>query len=140
DIVVADDCQINFLVNSAFGAVIFGNVSGANGKTLTFHDANANPSDSRVRLTGLNTVCNANITCAESTTTLASYNGTGTQVYNGVISGSQMFMEKGGITIFNGANTYSGGTVPAQGVMGLGVDTVGSPSSITSGPLGTGPI
>jgi autotransporter-associated beta strand protein len=48
-------------------------------------------------------------------------------------------MEKGSITYFNGPNTYSGGTTPAQGIIAFGLSSSGSPT-VTSGPIGTGPL
>jgi autotransporter-associated beta strand protein len=55
-----------------------------------------------------------------------------------VISGNGGIVQRsGGTTILNGANTYSGGTIPTTGSIGLGSDTVGN---VTSGPLGTGPL
>ena len=47
-------------------------------------------------------------------------------------------MQKNNTTYLNGANTYSGGTTPAAGAIGLGIDSVGAP--VTSGPIGTGPL
>jgi autotransporter-associated beta strand protein len=55
-----------------------------------------------------------------------------------VISGNGGIVQRsGGTTILNGANTYSGGTIPTTGSIGLGSDTIGN---VTSGPLGTGPL
>jgi len=50
-------------------------------------------------------------------------------------------MQKGTTTYFNGANTYSGGTTPATGFIGFGIDTTLDDSGdILSGPIGTGPL
>jgi autotransporter-associated beta strand protein len=138
DIIVEDDFAITYDMTDAFGLVLLGNLSGTNGKTLTLHTL-ATTNVSRVRLYGGNTTCDANIELSEDKVLFASYNGTGEQVFNGIISGNGSFMEKGTETILNGANTYSGGTTPAQGVIGLGIDSVGSPT-VTSGPIGTGPL
>ncbi len=45
-----------------------------------------------------------------------------------------------GILTLSGANTYSGGTTLSAGSLVFGSSTVGSPGSITSGPLGTGKL
>lgn len=72
--------------------------------------------------------------------------------FNGIISGSgsvsSTTMPTGGSMTFNGQNTYSGGSIFAtpttpvlhQPQVRLGASTVGSPGSVTSGPLGTGTI
>jgi autotransporter-associated beta strand protein len=66
------------------------------------------------------------------------------QTFNGVVSGSGGFRRTasapnvGGDTIFNAANTYSGGTTLADGGIGVGLNSVGSP--VTSGPIGTGTL
>jgi len=43
-----------------------------------------------------------------------------------------------GRTILNGDNTYTGGTVIADGAIGFGLDSTGTP--VTSGPIGTGAL
>jgi autotransporter-associated beta strand protein len=45
-----------------------------------------------------------------------------------------------GILHLSGANTYSGGTTLSAGSLVFGSSTVGSPGSVTSGPLGTGKL
>ncbi len=48
--------------------------------------------------------------------------------------------------VLNGANTYSGGTtigsgsVTSGGIVQIGIDSAGSPGSLTSGPFGTGAV
>jgi fibronectin-binding autotransporter adhesin len=138
DIVIQDDFSISYDANSAFGAVFLGNLSGTAGKTLTINHNNNSPTTSRVRIFGTNTACAANILLNNPETTFASYQATGVQSYDGVISGSGSLMQKGTLTYLNGANTYSGGTIPATGAFGLGRDSAGSP--VTSGPIGTGPL
>jgi autotransporter-associated beta strand protein len=67
------------------------------------------------------------------------------QIFNGVVSGSGSFRRTasapnvGGDTIFNAANTFSGGATLGDGGIGLGINSVGSPA-VTSGPIGTGPL
>ncbi|TAL00211.1 MAG: hypothetical protein EPO07_10035 [Verrucomicrobia bacterium] len=145
EIIVADDFTIEFDATSStsgsgtFSGVLLGNLSGTAGKTLTL---NANPinttTNQRVRVYGSNTTYNANLVLNNSLLTLAPYNASGAQVYNGVISGSGSYTHRGnGTSILNGQNTYSGGTIPTQGIIAFGADSVGS---VTSGPIGTGPL
>ena len=82
-----------------------------------------------------------------STTELSSFNTTGTtQTFSGVISGTGSFKRSasvgntGGTTVFKAQNTFSGGVLLNDGTIELGVDSVGSPGSLTSGPVGTGTI
>lgn len=138
DIIVADDFNITYDATSAYGAVFLGNLSGTAGKTLAL---TLNPSAtgvSRVRVYGGSTVCDANLNLVDFRTVFAAYSASGSQTYNGVISGAGAFMQKGTTTYLNGANTYSGGTFPATGTIGLGRNSVGDP--VTSGPIGTGPL
>jgi len=70
-------------------------------------------------------------------------------IYNGVISGTGG-VEDPAVTVsatqnpmvhrFNGANTYSNGTYITTNIFQLGSDTVGTPGSLSSGPLGTGTV
>jgi autotransporter-associated beta strand protein len=137
---VADDFTI--LVdptNNSFSGVFLGDLSGTANKTLTITNGTANTGGLyRVRAYGNNTVYNANLNLANSAILFAPYSSANNQTYTGVISGPGAFMEKGTITYLNGPNTYSGGTYPAQGAIGLGSSSVGSP--VTSGPIGTGPL
>ncbi len=126
-----------------FAAVFFGNFSGTSGKTLTF-----NPKDltttNRIRIYGNGMTNNANMVLNGPATTQANYFGTvlagyepsGIQLYNGTISGNGGFIQRGsGMTIFAGPNTYTGGTTPSSGAIGIGSDTVGG-----TGPIGTGAL
>jgi fibronectin-binding autotransporter adhesin len=67
------------------------------------------------------------------------------QIFNGVVSGNGSYRRTasapnvGGDTIFNAANTYSGGATLGDGGIGLGLNSVGSPT-VTSGPIGTGTL
>jgi fibronectin-binding autotransporter adhesin len=148
DVVVNDDFTIQFDGSGAFAGVFLGNLSGSVGKTLTVtpSSANVNSSTNRYRIYGTNTTYNGNLVLNGNTTTmaiydgtvLASYHGSGSQVYNGVISGPGGFVQRAGATtVLAGANTYSGGTFPTTGTIGFGSDTVGN---VTSGPIGTGPL
>jgi autotransporter-associated beta strand protein len=157
DVSVNDDFTIQFDGSGVFAGVFLGNISGSSGKTLTLLPqtiANVN----RYRLYGTNTVCNANIALNPSGnsttnalydgTTLAPYGASGTQTYNGVISGFGGIINKNGggaSTILSGNNTYSGGTTIAQGTLGLGNDNalgagqlnLGGDGSSTASATGT---
>ena len=82
-----------------------------------------------------------------ATTTLNSFNTLGNdQTFSDVISGTGSYGRSataagnGGNTFMNASHTYSGGTTLTDGGIGLGVDSVGIPPSITSGPIGTGTL
>jgi autotransporter-associated beta strand protein len=143
DLILADD--FSFVVDpvdSSYSVVLNGNLSGTAGKTLTVnHGSNGSGTNvTRIRIYGTNTVFNANLLLNDSTFLWAPYQASGSQTYNGVISGAGALMEKGTISYFNGANTYSGGMNISAGAIGLGIDSVGSPGSVSSGPIGTGPL
>lgn len=137
DVVVNDDFTIQFDGSGVFGGVFFGNISGALGKTLSLVPQNTGVV-SRYRMYGTNTVCNANISINPNGNVtgnalydgvvLASYQTAGVQLYNGVISGVGGFIVKNSgasttlAAVLNNANTYSGGTTIAQGVLGVGND------------------
>ena len=145
DIIVADDFTIQLDGNGAYSGVFFGNLSGTAGKTLTLTPQNLS-NNSRIRVYGSSTVYNANLVLNGAATSQAIYYGTvlapyessGSQTYNGIISGNGGLAQRGsGTTILNGANTYSGGTTPTVGTIAFGIDTVGA---VSSGPIGTGPL
>lgn len=145
DVVVQDDFTIRYDGVGAFATVFLGNLSGAPGKTLTLEPASLTTTN-RIRVYGTDTSCNANLllngpATSEAVyygTSLASYHGSGVQVYNGVISGNGGFIQRaGGLTVLAGQNTYTGGTTPSTGTIGFGANTVGA---VTSGPIGTGPL
>jgi autotransporter-associated beta strand protein len=139
DIVVADDFTIQFDGRGSYSGVFLGNLSGTAGKTLTLiPDPLNTTTNDRIRVYGANTTYNANLLLNSPLIIFTPYNSIGSQTYNGVISGSGAFMQKGTTTYLNGANTYSGGTFPVSGAIGLGIDSVGNP--VTSGPVGTGPL
>jgi autotransporter-associated beta strand protein len=140
DIVSADDFTIWIDGTGSFAGVFLGNLSGTAGKTLTLIPNPLNTiTNDRIRVLGANTTNNANLALNSPLITFASYNTSGSQTYNGVISGGGAFMQKGTITYFNGPNTYSGGTFPVSAAIALGIDSVGFPT-VTSGPIGTGPL
>ena len=129
-------------IEQSFSLVMLGNLSGTSGKTLTISPGpgNMDTNQIRVRLYGGTTTYNGNLNLTDPNILFASYQASGTQTFNGVISGSGGFMQKGITSQFNGANTYSGGAYPAQGAIGMGLSSVGTWPSLSSGPLGTGPI
>jgi len=126
-----------------------GSFSGTAGTTLTFrNDAPSGSGLFRPRLSGGPFTFDPHIAIANGsfgTTELQSFNTNGNdQTFNGVISGNGSYrrtssgQSTGGNTIFNAANTYSGGTVLNDGGLGFGVSSTGNP--VTSGPIGTGPL
>jgi len=127
----------------AFGVVFLGDISGNTNQILTFSPGPNNQetnSNYRIRTFGSATVCNASLNLNDPLLIFAPSQSSGTQTYNGVISGSGALYNDGkGLVVLNGQNTYAGGTVPAEGTTGLGASSIGS-SPVTSGPLGTGPL
>ena len=141
DIIVANDFSIQLDGTGSYAGFFTGNLSGTTNKTLTFTVPAANTTtNERIRFSAANITYNANLQLSNSLLTLAPYNASGVQTYNGVISGAGGLIERGsGVMILNGANTYSGGTTPTTGAIGLGCDTVWT-SSVTNGPIGSGPL
>jgi autotransporter-associated beta strand protein len=140
DVIVQDDFTIQFDVAGTYAGVFLGNISGTSGKTLTLSPA-VTTSQNRIRAAGTNTICNAYLNLSDASVLFAPYQASGSQTYNGVISGPGAMMNKGNLTYFNGANTYSGGMNLAAGAVGLGIDSAGgTDASVTSGPIGTGPL
>ena len=133
---------------------IMNQLTGSSGATLTFLDyLNNSTTPDRVRLYGYFTN-NAPMVISTSgnEVDLAPYNTTnGSQVYNGLISGSGgRFVPRGnGSAIFNnGANTFNDSGVNAGGALGSGYSVLLSSGNVgvgadaaswpTSSPLGTG--
>lgn len=145
---VAQDSTLTFASTANNAVVLNGTtITGASGRTLTITPTGASTATTRVRLNnGLTNsyTFDANLVL-NGTFTFATYNNVGDQVYNGVISGTGIMGRRSplagvaGRTILNGDNTYSGGTVIADGAIGFGLDSTGSPT-VTSGPIGTGPL
>lgn len=138
NVVVNDDFTLQFDGTGTFAGVVLGDISGVTGKTLTLSPQNTSATN-RYRFYGSNTVCAANIAINPNgtLTSQAQYDGTvfapygnGTQTYNGVISGFGGIIQRNGTSILNNANTYSGGTTPTTGAIGLGNNQA----------LGTGPL
>lgn len=145
DVIVNDDFTIKFDGIGGYAGVLFGNLSGVAGKTLTLDQLDLSTTN-RYRAYGANTIFAANLVlngaatsqANYSGTVLAPYNSTGSQTYSGVISGNGGLVQRAnGTTILTGANTYAGGTFPTTGTIALGSDTVGN---VVSGPIGTGPL
>jgi hypothetical protein len=137
---VNDDGTILITNTGSFALVFQNNLAGVSGKTLTLSPLNPTTSTMRVRVYGQSMTYNANLNLSDPSILLASYEASGSEIYNGVISGPGGFMQKGVVSYLNGANTYTGGTIPAQGTIGLGISSVGTWPSLTSGPIGTGAI
>ena len=142
DVTVNDDFTIQFDGTGTFAGVIVGNISGITGKTLTLKPQST-ATLSRYRVYGTNTVCNINLVLNGATTdqaqyggtVLAFYGGSGTQIYNGVISGDGGLISRGsGTTYLNAVNTYAGGTTPTAGAIGLGNN-----NALGNGPLNLSP-
>ena len=154
DIDIVDSATNLIDGTGTYAAVFFGNFYGSSTATLTFEPASginplgSSPGTNRMRFYGTNTVCNAKIFIDGPSTPqaqysgdeIAFYNGSGTQTYNGAISGNGgLIMRGNGTAILNSSQSiFSGGTTPTAGVLGLGASSVGTPGSVTSGPLGTG--
>ena len=146
-----DDFTILVDGTGTFATVFLGDLSGTSGKTLTINPKTGS-SVSRYRAYGTNTSFNANLVLdnvnsgvTESLyggSSLAPYNASGSQSYNGVISGAGGIVQRGtGTTYLNNPNnTYSGGTFPTAGSIGLGADSIPTTGTVTSGPLGTGSL
>ena len=147
---VVDDFTIQVDGAGTFSAVNLGEVTGTAGKTLTF---NSDPAQTnRIRFYGTNTTTSVNLIFNGNTTpaggqamyfgtVMAGYAGSGSQIYNGVISGDGGFVQRGnGITVLAGQNTYAGGTFTTAGVIGIGADSTPTSGTVTSGPFGTGPL
>lgn len=144
---VAQDSTLTFASTANNAVVLNGNLTGTSGRTLTITPTGASTATTRVRINnGLTNsfTFDANLVL-NGTFTFATYNNVGDEVYNGVISGTGILGRRSplagvaGRTILNGNNTYSGGTVIADGAIGFGLDSTGSPT-VTSGPIGTGPL
>ncbi len=144
---VTEDSTINF-GNTGNSALVLNGTefSGMAGKTLTITPTGSSTANTRVRLNnGLTNslTFDANLVL-NGTFTFATYNNEGDQVYNGTISGSGIFGRRSplagvaGNTILSGNNTYTGGTVIADGGIGFASSSVDLP--VMSGPVGTGAI
>lgn len=67
----------------------------------------------------------------------------GDQTFSGIIANGgtgngNVLRNSTGTTILTGANSYKGGTWLVGGFLGLGIDSVGAPPTLTSGPIGIG--
>jgi autotransporter-associated beta strand protein len=141
------DAVTNDIVLAADSVITGGNIAprfngalGGSAGTLTF---NGTAATFAPRVQGAFSF-NRPIDLANANTSMRCYNIGTTQVFNGVISGPGTVHRRtatGGLqgtSIFNAANTFSGGFTLTEGYVGLGSSTTGDP--ITSGPLGTGTL
>ena len=125
---------------TSYSGVLWDALGGNVGTTLTISESDSTANTARLRLYGSATN-NANIvlTTMGATNEIAPYSGT--QVYNGVLSGNGHFITRGATVILNSTNTLSDGTysvIMSGGILGLGADsTFSTPPSIQSSPIGT---
>ena len=146
---VTENSTLNFGSTGNSAVVLNGTaISGASGKTLTINaPGGSTVAGTRIRVNnGLtNAFTFGSDLVLNGTFTFATYNNQGDQTYNGVISGNGTLGRRSptagvsGNTILNGDNTYSGGTVIADGGIGFGISSTGNPT-VTSGPIGTGTL
>lgn len=148
NVAINDDFTIQYDGSGAFATVFLGNLSGTAGKTLTLNPVSLTTTN-RIRVYGTATTCDANLIingpvtsyAAVDGTTFAPYHGSGSQTYNGVISGNGGIIQRaGGTTVLSAQNTYAGGTIPTTGTIGFGADSTPTSGPVTSGPLGTGAL
>jgi autotransporter-associated beta strand protein len=148
NIQVLDDALIQLDGVGSYAGVFSGDLSGTVGKTLTLSPADLTTTN-RYRVYGGNTTMNANIVLNGPATSQANYYGTclatyhasGSQIYNGTISGNGGIVTRAnGTTVLSGPNTYTGGTYPTTGTLGFGADSSPTVGTVTSGPIGTGPL
>ena len=147
---VLDDFTIQVDTDGTFSAVVLGDMSGTSGKTLTFtYNPSTGAFTNRIRIYGTNTTCNAKLFLDGSATPQAMFYGTvmapyaasGSQTYNGIISGNGGLVQRGtASTILNGQNIYSGGTFATAGGIAFGVDSIPTTGAVVSSPIGTGPL
>ena len=127
---------LQFDATGTYGCVLFGPVTGASGVTLTVNHTGS--ATDRLRIYNTNFTCNANI-LLNANFQMAPYHSSGTQNYNGVISGTGSLITRnsGGTVCLNGQNTYSGGTTLSLGIVGVGSDSAGD---LSYSPFGTQPV
>jgi len=138
--------------NGTYAFVLLGDLSSSSSAyTLTMNPLTAGTTN-RFRAYGTNTTFNANLVLDNNDTTVvqalyagtsfAPYEGAGSQSYNGVISGFGGIVQRGSATTYlnNNQNSYSGGTFPTAGGIGFGADSIPTTGTVTSGPIGTGPL
>ena len=144
---VSASSTITFGTTGNSALVMNGELTGTSGTLLTITPTGAATATTRVRLgSGITNTftCDSDI-ALNGTFTLATYNHQGAQTFNGVISGAGLVGRRStlagtaGTTIMNNTNTYSGGTIIADGAIGFGGNSIGSPT-VTSGPIGTGTL
>jgi hypothetical protein len=148
--IIASNFTMAVDFDTAFGAVFLGDISGTAGQTLSFVPGPNNQetnSNYRIRTEGVATTCNANLNFNDTSGNsgvlmiFAPSQSSGTQTYNGIISGNGAFFNDGkGLVVLNGQNTYSGGSVLAEATTAVGVSSIVNSGTIISGPLGIGPL
>jgi autotransporter-associated beta strand protein len=137
---VLADCTVQIDGGGAYAGSFVGPITGTAGKKLTLQKP-AGVSSDNIRFWNTNFTCDVNIDMNIGAANFATYNDTGLQTYNGVISGAGvLFTRQGGRIALNGANTFTGGTRLSAGTTGIGINSVGVDGGVASGAFGTGPV
>ncbi len=136
-------------INSSGGQplVLSSPINGLGG-TLTFQNNSTKSASPTIQLTSTNFTFNLPVTLNVGGVSggglyVSGNNTSGTQTWNGQISGNGSLQRNGsgGTTILNNTNLYTGITKLSSGAIGLGIDSVASsPPTIDAGPLGTGTL
>jgi autotransporter-associated beta strand protein len=135
------------VVNTSTTALILAGVLNGNSGSLTFYNGTSGRGPT-VQLTASNFTFNLPIIFNLGATggtnlLLQGENNGGSQIFNGIISGGGSVRRdaSGGSTILNATNTFTAGTIIANGSVGVGVDSVSTAfPTIDSGPVGTGTL
>ena len=125
----------------AYAVVLNGNLSGTAGKTLTINHGSlgSGTNATRIRASGANTVYDANLNLNDSTFLWACYQASGSQTYNGVISGTGALMQKRQHHLSQ-RRQYLFRRHDACRWVPLAWGPIPSGDPVTSGPIGTGPL
>lgn len=143
--VIASNFNITVDIANSFAAVFLGDISGTAGQTLSFGPSASlqETNQYRIRTYGQATVCNANLAFNDPDNNMIfdPSQTAGSETYNGIISGNAPLNNDAKTSvILNATNTYTAGTYPANGAIGLGISSTGPAGAPTSGPIGTGPL
>lgn len=121
---------VQFNVGGTAAGSIYGPITGTAGTNLTLKRTVGVTTD-RIRVWHTNFTCDLNLVFDLGTANLSTYNPSGAQIYNGVISGTGVIETRhGGRVILNRANTYNGGVLLDGGTTGAGNDSAFGPGSI----------
>ena len=132
---VTADSVVQFNSGGTAAGSIYGPITGPAGTNLTLRrgPSGVGAAGDRIRVWHTNFTCDLNIVFNIGSASLSTYNPSGTQIYNGVISGSGVIETRhgGGLVILNAANTFNGGVLLDGGTTGAGNDSAFGPSSIS---------